>query len=140
MECYKMNHVSYQYDGIISFEKELTIKRHNHVINIYDPYIQKEILHKKITDKYMKLINKLLLYLNSDDDTGVAYSEVLNEINHFLSLLRGKYRVYLLNKEMEIMEEQLKLIAQNARQKLMHVNMMRRNSFMNYEEHNRKGR
>ena len=58
MEYYKMNHVSYQYDGIISFEKELTIKRHNHVINVYDPYIQKEIF------SVLYLILNYKLYIN----------------------------------------------------------------------------
>ena len=57
------------------------------------------MLKKQLAKKLDKLMFLLKFYLESDDDSGVAYQEALNEINKFREILRNKYRK-LMNEEM----------------------------------------
>ena len=69
--------------------------------------LQKVFISNKVYKKYLKLLRLVDFYLTSDDDTGTAYHEALNEIEKFRQLVKNKYRSYLL-------EQTLKELHQNS--------------------------
>ena len=80
---------SYSYLGELSLGKPLKISK-NEIINIYDLTMQKIFITNKVYKKYLKLLKLVNFYLNSEDDTGTAYHEALNEIEKFRQLVKNK--------------------------------------------------
>jgi hypothetical protein len=101
METYRCVEKSYSYDGDLMLDKAISISytKKSSVIHVVDYIIKKEMLKKQLAKKLDKLMFLLKFYLESDDDSGVAYQEALNEINKFREILRNKYRK-LMNEEM----------------------------------------
>ena len=101
METYRCVEKSYSYDGDLMLDKAISISytKKSSVIHVVDYIIKKEMLKKQLAKKLDKLMRLLKIYLESDDDSGVAYQEALNEINKFREILRNKYRK-LMNEEM----------------------------------------
>lgn len=101
METYRCVEKSYTYDGKLMLDKAISISytKKSSVIHVVDYIIKKEMLKKQLTKKLEKLMCLLKFYLESDDDSGVAYQEALNEINKFREILRNKYRK-LVNEEL----------------------------------------
>ncbi|MDD6245242.1 MAG: hypothetical protein PUB03_06245 [bacterium] len=101
METYRCVEKSYSYDGDLMLDKAISISytKKSSVIHVVDYIIKKEMLKKQLAKKLDRLMFLLKFYLESDDDSGVAYQEALNEINKFREILRNKYRK-LMNEEM----------------------------------------
>lgn len=101
METYRCVEKSYSYDGDLMLDKAISISytKKSSVIHVVDYIIKKEMLKKQLAKKLDKLMHLLKFYLESDDDSGIAYQEALNEINKFRTILRNKYRK-LMNEEM----------------------------------------
>lgn len=101
METYRCVEKSYSYDGDLMLDKAISISytKKSSVIHVVDYIIKKEMLKKQLAKKLDRLMCLLKFYLESDDDSGVAYQEALNEINKFREILRNKYRK-LMNEEM----------------------------------------
>ena len=101
METYRCVEKSYSYDVDLMLDKAISISytKKSSVIHVVDYIIKKEMLKKQLAKKLDKLMFLLKFYLESDDDSGVAYQEALNEINKFREILRNKYRK-LMNEEM----------------------------------------
>ena len=101
METYRCVEKSYSYDGDLMLDKAISISytKKSSVIHVVDYIIKKEMLKKQLAKKLDKLMRLLKFYFESDDDSGVAYQEALNEINKFREILRNKYRK-LMNEEM----------------------------------------
>lgn len=124
MERYHFIKKSYSYEGKLSFGEKITIqaaKKKNHNLSIYDEYIQKHLLKRQVKKKYQKLLQMLLFYLNTEDDTGVSYQEALNKIEYFRQLIRNKYKAYLNEKQLEEMAKTLTYLKKQAQQKLLFV-------------------
>ena len=116
---------SYSYLGELSLGKPLKINK-NEIINIYDLAMQKIFITNKVYKKYLKLLKLVNFYLNSEDDTGTAYHEALNEIEKFRQLVKNKYRAYLeLSKKVKV-----------AKDKLVYLNVIN----MEYTNENRRSR
>ena len=60
-------------------------------------------------------------YLTSDDDTGTAYHEALNEIERFRQLVKNKYRAYLLDKTLKEMSLELQKKIMDAKKRLIFI-------------------
>ena len=112
---------SYSYDGDLILGKELTIKHHDNKIFIYNLEIQKIFISNKVYKKYLKLLRIVNFYLNSDDDTGTAYHEALNEIERFRQLVKNKYRAYLLDKTLKEMSLELSKKVKDAKRRLVYI-------------------
>ena len=124
MERYHFIKKSYSYEGKLSLGEKITIqaaKKKNHNLSIYDEYIQKQLLKRQVKKKYQKLLQMLLFYLNTEDDTGVSYQEALNKIEYFRQLIRNKYKAYLNEKQLEEMAKTLTYLKKQAQQKLLFV-------------------
>ena len=71
--------------------------------------------------KYDKLIKYLTELLVSDDDTGDAMREALNQIEKFRLMIKNKYRDFLEQSELEFMSKQLMKLKKIANQKLVEI-------------------
>lgn len=90
-------------------------------IIIYSVILAKPIVNSQVAKKYDKLIKYLTELLVSDDDTGDAMREALNQIEKFRLIVKNKYRDFLEQKELEFMSKQLVKLKKIANQKLIEI-------------------
>ena len=110
-------------DGFLMSTKN-GFKIHDQVIqNIR--IIDADIAHGIVIDKVMKRYNKLIAYLTevltSDDDSGDALCEALNQIERFRLEIKNKYRNYLKQKELEKMSRQLMRLKKETENQLLEI-------------------
>ena len=127
---------SYTYNGDLTLGKELTIKSHNNKVAIYNNYLQKVFISNKVYKKYLNLLKLVNFYLNSDDDTGTAYHEALNEIERFRQLVKNKYRAYLLDKTLKEMSLELQKKIHEAKRRVFYLEAKE----YNYQNENRRSK
>lgn len=119
MNNYLIIEKSYTYNGDLTLGKELTITSYDNKVFIYNLDIQKVFISNKVYKKYLKLLRLVDFYLTSDDDTGTAYHEALNEIEKFRQLVKNKYRSYLLEQTLKEMSLELKKKVMDAKKRLI---------------------
>lgn len=103
-------------------DKVFTIKSYKvKNIIIYSIVLAKPIVNSQVAKKYDKLIKYLTELLVSDDDTGDAMREALNQIEKFRLIVKNKYRDFLEQKELEFMSKQLVKLKKIANQKLIEI-------------------
>ena len=87
--------------------------------------VDADIAHGIVIDKVMKRYNKLISYLTdvltSDDDSGDALCEALNQIERFRLEIKNKYRNYLKKKELEKMSKQLMRLKKETENQLLEI-------------------
>ncbi len=110
-------------DGFLMSTKN-GFKIHDQVIqNIR--IIDADIAHGIVIDKVMKRYKKLIAYLTevltSDDDSGDALCEALNQIERFRLEIKNKYRNYLKQKELEKMSRQLMRLKKETENQLLEI-------------------
>lgn len=83
---------------------------------IINPSLAEKVAKKKLDIKFRKLLQVLNIIFETDDDTGTAYREGLNEVSKLRIELLNKYRkhlddeaVYLMEKKLDILEHELKI-------------------------------
>lgn len=111
-------------DGFLMGKKEKTFS-----IGTYDVknivVISKDFAQPIVTLQVMKKYDKLIKYLTelliSDDDTGDAMREALNQIEKFRLIIKNKYRKFLKQKELELMSKQLVKLQKAANQRLLEI-------------------
>ena len=121
MNSYLIVEKSLTYNGELTLGKELTIKFYDNKVFIYSLDLQKVFISNKVYKKYLKLLKMVNFYLNSDDDTGTAYHEALNEIEKFRQLVKNKYRAYLLEKTLKEMSLELSKKVMEAKRRLIFI-------------------
>ena len=90
-------------------------------IAVYSSVLAGPIVSIQVAKKYDKLIKYLTELLVSDDDTGDAMREALNQIEKFRLMVKNKYRDFLEKNELEFMSKQLTKLKKIANQKLVEV-------------------
>ena len=123
MNNYLIIEKSYTYEGEILLGKSLNIAIKDENISIYDLEIQKIFITAKVYKKYLKLLKIVNFYLNSEDDTGTAYHEALNEIERFRQLVKNKYRAYLLDKTLKEMSKELSKKVTDAKRRILYIDI-----------------
>ena len=87
--------------------------------------VNKKLAHPFVSDmvtkKYERFIKKITELLISDDESGDAFREALNQIEKFRMELKNKYRDFLMKKEMELMSKQLTTLQKEANVRLMEL-------------------
>ncbi len=121
MNSYLMVEKTLEFDGILDLGKDLIIKSNDIKVSIYNLDIQKIFITNKVYRKYLKLLKLVNFYLTSDDDTGTAYSEALNEMEKFRQLVKNKYRAYLLDETLKEMSLELTKKVKDAKRRLIFV-------------------
>ena len=90
-------------------------------IVIYSKILWEKVVSSKVMKKYDKLIKYLTELLVSDDDTGDAMREALNQIEKFRLEIKIKYRKFLKKKELELMSKQLVKLQKVANERLIEI-------------------
>lgn len=90
-------------------------------IVIYSKILGEKVVSSKVMKKYDKLIKYLTELLVSDDDTGDAMREALNQIEKFRLEIKIKYRKFLKKKELELMSKQLVKLQKVANERLIEI-------------------
>lgn len=90
-------------------------------IVVISKYLAQPIVSIQVMKKYDKLIKYLTELLISDDDTGDAMREALNQIEKFRLIIKNKYRKFLKQKELELMSKQLVKLQKAANQRLLEI-------------------
>ena len=90
-------------------------------IVIYSKILGEKVVSSKVMKKYDKLIKYLTELLVSDDDTGDAMREALNQIEKFRLEIKIKYRKILKKKELELMSKQLVKLQKIANERLIEI-------------------
>ena len=121
MNNYLVIEKSFTYNGDLTLGKELTIKSHDNKVSIYSLDIQKIFISNKVYKKYLKLLKLVDFYLTSDDDTGTALEEALNEIERFRQLVKNKYKAYLLDKTLKEMSLELQKKVMDVKKRLIYI-------------------
>ncbi len=81
------------------------------------------LVMKKVSKKYQKLINFVTeLLVDGDDDSGDGYREALNQIERFRVEIKGRYREFLKQKELEKMSKQLQALKKETTLRLYSLN------------------
>lgn len=105
----------------IELGKDLNISINKRKISIYNIELQKVYITKRVYKKYLELLRLVNFYLNSDDETGTAYYEALNEIERFRQLVKNKYRNFLLDKTLQEMSKELTRKVKIAKNKYLYI-------------------
>ena len=104
-------------------------------IKIVNKNLAHPLVIKKVNQKFNKLIGYLANALVEDDDGDVC-REALNQIEKFRLEIKNKYREFLKKKELEKMSKQLVL----AQKELIKKEIQIRNSFLEYQESNKRSK
>ena len=88
---------------------------------IVNPSLIETLVTKKINNRFNKLI-KLITYLyDVDDETGEGYKLALNEISKFRMELINKYRSYISEEKLKLIDKKLIILEEEMNLKLSYV-------------------
>jgi hypoxanthine phosphoribosyltransferase len=105
-------------------------------LRITNKKLANPIASKIVFQKYNELLKLLTELLIDDDDSGDSFRVALNQIEKFRMEIKNKYRDYLLQKELEKMSKELKVLQKEAKQKLYDLQY----SYLEYQNENRRSR
>lgn len=100
-------------------------------IVIINPSLAEKVAKKKMDLKFKKLLQLLNIIFESDDDTGTAYREGLNEVSKLRNELLNKYRKHLKEEESDFMEKKLDILEQELKIRLFYLEQNYRNTYEN---------
>ena len=98
---------------------------------IINPTLANKVAKKKMDLKFRKLLQLLNIIFESDDDTGTAYREGLNEVSKLRLEVLNKYRKHLLEEELEIMEKKLGILEHELKIRLFYLEQNYENEYSN---------
>ncbi len=90
----------------------------NRMILIQPTLIQK-LVHKKVDKHFKKLLLLVQMLLNSDDDTGTALYEALNEIEKFRIEIKNNYRMYMQKEELNLIAKKLTILKEEIKNRII---------------------
>lgn len=112
------------FDGIMMGSKNKTFNINGMKVKdilIVDKLMANSFATCLVSKKYNKLIDKLMLLLTSDDDTGESFREALNIIEKFRLEIKIKYRKFLEKKILKQMALQLKKLQKEAENRFLEL-------------------
>lgn len=101
---------------------------------IINPSLAQKVAKKKIDLKFRKLLQLLNIIFESDDDTGTAYREGLNEVSKIRLELNNKYRKHLEEEEANLMEKKLDILEDEIKVRLYYLEQNYQNNYSNSME------
>ena len=116
--------ISINFDGIMMGSKNKTFNINGMKVKdilIVDKLMANSFAIYLVSKKYKKLIDKLMLLLTSDDDTGESFREALNIIEKFRLEIKIKYRKFLEKKVLKQMALQLKQLQKEAENRFLEL-------------------
>lgn len=101
---------------------------------IINPSLAEKVAKKKLDLKFRKLLQLLNIIFETDDETGTAYHEGLNEINKLRMELLNKYKKHLSDEEEDLMEKKLGILEHELKIRLYHLEHNYQNEYSNSME------
>ena len=101
---------------------------------IINPSLAEKVAKKKLDLKFRKLLQLLNIIFETDDDTGTAYHEGLNEVSKLRMELLNKYRKHLEEEEANVMEKKLDILEHELRMRLYYLQQSYQNDYSNSME------
>lgn len=98
---------------------------------IINPSLANKVAKKKMDLKFRKLLQLLNIIFESDDDTGTAYREGLNEVSKLRLEVLNKYRKHLEEEDVEIMEKKLGILEHELKIRLFYLEQTYENQISN---------
>ena len=98
---------------------------------IINPSLAEKVAKKKFDLKFRKLLQLLNIIFETDDDTGTAYHEGLNEISKLRMELLNKYRKHLNDEEASLMDKKLDILEQELKLRLYYLQQNYQNNYEN---------
>ena len=102
-------------------ENEMDLSKKIFTLTVFGSFLIYIYLAYRNCKKYNKLIDKLMLLLTSDDDTGESFREALNIIEKFRLEIKIKYRKFLEKKVLKQMALQLKQLQKEAENRFLEL-------------------
>jgi len=127
----------FEYDNMegydLSPKKNVKIKDAINVnkVVIINPSLAEKVAKKKMDLKFRKLLQVLNIIFETDDDTGTAYREGLNEISKLRTELQNKYRKHLNAEEVDLMEKKLGILEHELKIRLYYLEQNYQNEYSN---------
>ena len=90
-------------------------------IVIINPTLANKVAKKKLDIKFRKLVELLNTIFESDDDTGDAYHQGLNEVEKLRQELVDKYKKHLENDEYDTMDKKLGILEHELKVRLFYI-------------------
>ena len=90
-------------------------------IVIINPTLANKVAKKKVDIKFKKLLNLLNIVFESDDDTGTAYHQGLDELERLRQELVDKYKKYLEDDEFDTMDKKLGILEHELKVRLFYL-------------------
>ena len=100
-------------------------------IVIINPTLANKVAKKKIDLKFRKLVTLLNVIFETDDETGSAYHQGLDEVNRLRMELINKYKKHLQESEFDTMEKKLGILEHELKVRLYYLEQQ-------YEKENMK--
>jgi len=98
---------------------------------IINPSLANKVAKKKLDLKFRKLLQLLNIIFETDDETGTAYREGLNEVSKLRLEVLNKYRKHLQDEETEIMEKKLGILEHELKVRLFYLEQTYENEYSN---------
>lgn len=85
---------------------------------IINPSLANKVANKKLDLKFRKLVSLLNIIFETDDETGSAYHQGLDEVNRLRMELINKYKKHLSDDEFDTMEKKLGILEHELKVRL----------------------
>ena len=85
---------------------------------IINPSLANKVASKKLDLKFRKLVKLLNIIFETDDETGTAYHQGLDEVNRLKMELINKYKKHLTDEEADLMEKKLGILEHELKVRL----------------------
>lgn len=98
-------------------------------IVIINPSLANKVASKKLDLKFRKLVKLLNVVFESDDDTGTAYHQALDEVNKLRMELINKYKKHLEDEQYDLMDKKLGILEHELKIRLYYLEQNYENTY-----------
>jgi len=105
---------------------------------IINPSLAQKVAKKKVDLKFRKLVELLNIIFESDDETGEAYHQGLNELNKLRMEMINKYKKHLTDEDYDLMEKKLGILEHELKVRLYYL--QQKLEFQQEYEHTHEGK
>lgn len=88
---------------------------------IINPSLANKVANKKLDLKFRKLVSVLNVIFETDDETGSAYHQGLDEVNRLRMELVNKYKKHLSDEEADTFEKKLGILEHELKVRLYYL-------------------
>lgn len=114
----------------VKFEDAININK----MILINPSLIEKMIDKKVKRKFKYLINLMAVVCSSDDDSPDGLYLALNEAEKFRNEIFNKYKMYMEKEKVELLEKKLDILEDELRLRIKYL------SYENQEEKQKEGK